>query len=278
MSLLRPPAPTPRGRSGGIRRLSLAALLLAVCLCAACTVPPAAVPNPSPDQGQVTFQELKTILDRSSATLDYGSLMQFYQIMAESHGPVAHTGQLLRRLIEKRNANPRIDQMILIFAARIIGHSHYEIPEAQAIFESILQKQKRINEWVISFVAEAIGDYIYDLPEGDKLVDFMEVQLEQVRARARQGQEYFGYHFLPPPKSAFIRNYIAGITDRLNRQSERNLYYVLIKKKWTEPQIETALKYLQAHGAPDSREKCPLLMRCLVRYRQRLPFAPGPSS
>ena len=256
----------------------LAALFLAGCLCAACTVPPAAVPNPSPDQGQVTFQELKTILDRSSATLDYGSLMQFYQIMAESHGPVAHTGQLLRRLIEKRNANPRIDQMILIFAARIIGHSHYEIPEAQAIFESILQKQKRINEWVISFVAEAIGDYIYDLPEGDKLVDFMEVQLEQVRARARQGQEYFGYHFLPPPKSAFIRNYIAGITDRLNRQSERNLYYVLIKKKWTEPQIETALKYLQAHGAPDSREKCPLLMRCLVRYRQRLPFAPGPSS
>jgi hypothetical protein len=268
-----PPAPGPKGGCTGIRRATLVVLLLVAWMSTACAVPPAATPNPpTPDKAQAAFQNLKSILDQSGDTIDYDTLMQVYQTMVQSPGPIAHTDQLLRRLIDKRNANPRIDQMILIFSARIIGHSRYEIPGAQHIFELILKKKERLNEWVISFVAEAIGDYIYDLPEGDKLVDFMDAQLERVRSRDRSGEEQFGFHFLPPPKSAFIRTYISSITDRRSRQRERNLYYVLIKQQWTEQQIETALKYLQAHGAPDSAEKCPLLMRCLMRYRHSLPF------
>ena len=210
------------------------------------------------ETGRAAFHTIQSILDKSGATVDYDTLMKIHQAMARPPHPIAHADQLLRQLIRKRNENPRIDQMILIFAAKIIGGSPHVIPGAQELLESILEQDNRINEWVISFVAEAISAYAYDLPQGDKLVDLMEAKLAQVRSIDRSREEHFGFHFLPPPKSDFIRNYISGIGERRIRQRERNLYYVMIINDLTEPQIETALKFLQAHGAPGSGENAPV--------------------
>ena len=242
---------------------------------AACTPRSETAPVPRPvnaDTGAAADHSISSILDKSGSTIDYDTLMHIYQAMAGSADPIPHTDQLLGQLIRKRNEDPRIDQMILILAARIIGRSRYAIPGAQDLFWSILKQDGRINEWVISFVAEAIDDSPYDLPQGDRLVDAMQAKLKQLRSLDRSQQEYFGYHFLPPPKSDFIRAYISGIGDRRIRQQERELYFVMIRTGLAETQIEAALKFLQTQGAPGSGERCPLLMQCLMRHRGELPF------
>ncbi len=233
---------------------------------------PTTSPIARQNQEWSTYHSIRKTLDQTGRTMDYDTLMQVHQAMAQSPHPIAQMDQLLGRLIQKRNADPRIDQMILIFAARTIGGSQHPIPNAQGLFESILQQDERVNQWVISFVAEAIGDYPWDLPRGDRLVDFMETKLAQLRSKDRSRKENFGFHFLPPPKSDFICAYINGIEEQSVRQQERNRYYMLIKSNLTEKEIEPALKYLQARGAPGSGEKCPYLMACLMRYRHQMPF------
>lgn len=218
------------------------------------------------------YLNIKSILDKDGTTIDYDNLMRIHQAMARCPHPIAQMDQLLRQLIRKHNEDPRVDQMILIFAAEIIGHSPYAIPNAQKLLESILAQDGRINEWVISFVANAIHAYAYDLPDGDMLVDNMEAKLAQIRSMDRSQEEYFGFHFLPPPKSDFIREYINGIGEQRIRQQERNRYYTMINNGLTESQIETALKFLEINGAPGSGEKCPLLMKCLIQNRNHLPF------
>ncbi len=251
--------------------------LLTAALSAACTRPQivSAPPSMTAETSLATFQtiqSIQSILDKSGATVDYDTLMKIHQAMVRPPHPIAHADQLLRQLIHKRNEDPRVDQMILIFAAKIIGASPHAIPGAQELLASILEQDNRINEWVICFVAEAIHAYVYDLPQGDKLVDLMEAKLARLRSIDRSREEYFGFHFLPPPKSDFIRDYISGIRERRIRQQERNLYYILIRNGLTETQIETASRFLKAHGAPGSGEKCPRLMQCLMRNRNRLPF------
>jgi len=253
----------------------LMAAILTLWLPAACAT--GARKTPAPQSTTVTtdlaaYLTIQSILDKDGATIDYDNLMRIHQAMVRCPRPIAQMDQLLHQLIHKRNQNPRVDQMILIFAAEIIGHSPYAVPNAQELLESILAQDGRINEWVISFVADAIHAYAYDLPNGDILVDSMEAKLAQVRSMDRSQEEYFGFHFLPPPKSDFIREYINGIGERRIRQQERNRYYAMINNGLTESQIETALKFLTINGAPGSGEKCPLLMQCLIRNRDHLPF------
>jgi hypothetical protein len=253
----------------------LMAAIFTMWLPAACATGPHKVPEPqsmTEEAGLAPDSNIKAILDKGGETIDYHNLMRIHKALVQSPHPVARMDQLLRQLIYKRNEDPRVDQMILIFVAKTIGNSPYPIPNAQDLLETILEQGDRINEWVISFVAEATQAYIYDLPQGDKLVDQMEVKLAQIRSADRSQAEYFGFHFLPPPTSAFIREYLSGIGERLIRQHERNLYYEMINEGLTEKQIETGLRFLQSHGEPGSGEKCPHLMRCLMRNRNHLPF------
>ena len=205
-------------------------------------------------------------------TIDYDTLIKVYQTLYHCQRPVAHMNQLLDQLIQKRHSDPRIDQMVLIIAAKIIGSSRYPITEAPRLFKFILQQEERLNEWVLAFVAEAVGDYLYPLPNGDELVDSINLKLDQLQSKDRSQEEHFGFHFLPPPKTEFIQNYISSIKDQRSRQNERNRYYFLIKNKLTEKQIVFALKYLQHHGAPYNQSSCEQLMECLIRHRQQLPF------
>lgn len=256
-------------------RIVTAATLLLMALPAACTT--RSIPSSSHQAGAgeadlVAYREIKASLDKDDAVIDYDTLMGVYKAMILSPRPIAHTDRLLWQLINEHNEDPRIDQMVLILAARIMGSSRYSIPGAQKLFESILDQDERINYWVLSHVAESVGDYAFGLPQGDQLADAIEAELSRLISEDRSGQEDFGRHFLPPPKSDFIRNYINEIVEQADRQSERSCYYALIRNHLTEEQIVSASKYLQTHGGPDSGERCPLLMRCILRSLDRLPF------
>ncbi len=253
----------------------LTVAVLVMVLPAACAAGPPAGPETRPltaGEDLATYQTIKSRLDKGGAGIDYDTLMQIHRIMTQSPQPIAHVDLLLRQLIAKRGEDPRLDQMILIFAAKTIGRSRYVIPGAQELFQSILGQDGRVNEWVLSFLAEAVADYPFDLPRGDKLLDAMEAKQAQLRSIDQSQEEHFGFHFLPPPRSDFIRAYISGIGERRIRQRERGLYYAMIKNGLTEGQIESALRFLQTHAIPGSGEKCPYLMQCLMHYRGRLPF------
>ena len=100
----------------------------------------------------------------------------------------------------------------------------------------------------------------------------MEAKLALVRSKDLSQKEYFGYHFLPPPKSSFIRRYIGRIDSKPIREQERSRYYALIQNNMTENEIESALKYLKLHGEPGSGADCPLLLECLIRNIRQWPF------
>lgn len=214
-----------------------------------------------------TGRMLCRTLDQAGSTIDYDTLMQIYETIGRSPGPVASLDQVLERLIQKRNPNPRIDQMILIFSAKIIGERATPIANVRDLFMAILQQESRLNEWVIAFVADGITTYPFDLADGDALVDFMEAQLARIKSKDRSDEEYFGYHFLPPPKSPFIRDYVDGIADRHLRQQERHRYYLLIVNQMDDAAIESAMRIIEQSGLPGSGARCPLLLECVVRWK-----------
>ena len=215
-------------------------------------------------QTTVGFQTYLTIYDllQNGDTIDYDTLMLVNNSINQSKHPISHIDQLLTCLINKRNDNPRIDQMILIFSAMAIGDSKFQIPNVYGIFESILQKDNRLNEWVISFVGFSIGKYPFDIPNGDILVDLLEGKLSQVTTMSISNpQESYGFHFLPPPKGDYIISYISGIQDQRSREIERASYYALVQSGLTEADIEIALKKIQKHGIPETGETCLLPMK-----------------
>ena len=218
--------------------------------------------SPSEKAAFETYLGIQDILENSGDTIDYDSLMLVYTSISQSKHPIPHIDQLLRTLMKKRNNNPRIDQMILIFSALTIGDSKFPIPNVYELFESILEKNSRVNEWVISFVAASIGKHPYDIPKGNILVDLIEERLDQVSAmNTSTSKESFGFHFLPPPKSDYIISYIRNIKEQRAREIERASYYSLIQKGFSEAEIERALKRIQKHGISGTGEKCPLPMK-----------------
>jgi hypothetical protein len=215
--------------------------------------------------GRETYVHIRNILEQSGKEIDYDTLMKTYHAMVQTRHEIPHMDRLLVSLINKRNVNPRIDQMILIFAAKALGRSHFPVPDAYGIIESILLKDDRLTEWVLAFVAEAIEVYPADIPEGDKLVDLLEEKLSMVRSASGPPKEYFGYHFLPPPKGDYIRSYIAGIQSRSLRTSERRHYYLLVEGGHAEVDIEKALRRLQSNGLSGKGEELMAPMKHLVQ-------------
>ncbi|MDY6990853.1 MAG: hypothetical protein SWQ30_22660 [Thermodesulfobacteriota bacterium] len=228
-------------------------------------------PGPAPiHAGWGIYIDIRDTLKDNGKTIDYDTLMQTYQAMVESEHEIPHIDRLLASLINKRNDNTRIDQMILIFAAKALGSSKFPVPDAYGIFEAILTKDDRLTQWVLAFVAEAIGDYAVDMPEGDKLVDLLETKLSMVVSAAGPKQEYFGSHFLPPPKGEYIRSYIANIQSLAMRTSERNHYYLLVANGYAEVDIERALRRLQSNDMPEKREHPFALMKYIMQYGDQI--------
>jgi hypothetical protein len=244
--------PARRGdflRSSGLLLLSIGWLLTACGGGSAVPVVPAAQEAPQPHLA------IRLALAKDGAFIDYDTLMAVYREMVSSPAPIPHLEELLREMIDQRNSDPRVDQMVLILAAHAIGNSQFSIPDVQALFERILdQDADRISHWVLAFVADAIGNYPIDLPGGDALVD--RVQAWQVRLESEPdvAKEYFGTHFMPPPKSRTIQTHLAGISDQRARQRERNAYYALIMNNFSENQIVAAFNYLMREGLPGSGE------------------------
>jgi hypothetical protein len=133
-----------------------------------------------------------------------------------------------------------------------------------------MNQRERINEWVIAFVAEAIEKYPFDITNGDDLMDHLEETLRQVRSRPGPAEEYFGYHFLPPPKSSHIRDYISSIADMRIREKERICYYELIGNGMTEATIEASLRTVQLNGMIDSHTEPVKPMEYLLRQQRHL--------
>jgi hypothetical protein len=252
-----------------VARPVVAAILALVGGLYACSTGPGPAPAPPSGTGKTdfaTYHKVKAALDKDGPIIDYDTLMDVYRTMVRSPRPIAHTEGLVRQLIYERNQDPRVDQMVLILAAKIMGSSRHVIPGAQKLFASILEQEDRIDPWVLSYVAEAVGDYAFDLPQGDRLADQMATLLDRIVSRDRSGKEAFGHHFLPPPRSVFVRDYINGIAAQGERQAERTRYYFLVRNNFSEERIVSALKYLQRHGAPDTGDKCRFLMQCAIRF------------
>ncbi|MEJ2155215.1 MAG: hypothetical protein P8X96_07750 [Desulfobacteraceae bacterium] len=198
--------------------------------------------------------EIHHTLTASGSEIDYDTLMQVYNTLSRSRHEIPRMDLLLGSLMDKRNDNPRVDEMILIFTAKSIGGCKYPIPHIDDLFERLLSKDERLSQWVLAFVAEAIEKYTVALQEGQRLVDLLEEKLVMVRSRPGPPKEYFGYHFLPPPKSNYIRSYIAGIKVQSLRERERRHYYLLIVNGYSESKIEKALKRLYADQMPSSED------------------------
>ncbi len=216
--------------------------------------------------GHETYLSILAILEDGDDTIDYNTLVYVYSKLTESKRPIPHMDHLLKLLINKRNGNPRVDQMILIFSARAIRNSKFPIPNIYKVFESILKMEdSRLNEWVIFYVSSAIGGYAFSIPDGDRLVDLLEERLDRIESTHPDSKEYYGFHFLPPPRSDYLRSYIEGIEEKRVREIERLSYYSLIRNNNTEIQIEAALKYIQAHGIAGTHAKSPFALKYLVQ-------------
>lgn len=217
-------------------------------------------------KAQKTFLLLDEALPRDRETIDYDTLMKIHHTIRKAEGPIPHLDDILGRLISKTNPNPRVDNIILIAAASAIGNSQYPIENAGRLIEAILDQHQRLNSWVLAYVADALGKYPVDLPDGDHLADVLEEKADYYVRQSSSSREFFGYHFLPPPKGDYIRDYLAGISEKRIRVFERNCYYLMVGHGLTEGQVETALRQVREHGLPETGEKTDRPMKSLIRH------------
>ena len=215
---------------------------------------------------------IRNILNNGGDQLSHDELPEIHGLATAAAEPIPDMEALLRRMMQQRNANPRVDQMILIFTARAIGESRFPIPNAAGLFDGLMAQESRINVWVLSFFADALARYPVDLPEGPRLVAELEALHRRVRRRYDPTREIFGFHFLPPPKTETVRRYLVGIQDQTLREVERNRYYSLIGNGITEQSVAVSLKYLERRGLADGAPICAPAMKCLMQYKDKMPF------
>lgn len=246
--------------------IGLSALfMLMICGCA--NAPVAQSPPSIDSRGRQVYEQIRKELDRAGADIDYDTIITVHETLSGTEVPVPQLDELLFDLLGKRNKDPRIDQMIVILTADIIGSSKYPIARVSELFDTILEMDDdRINNWVLSFVGDALGRYPIDLPDGDRLADLVEARVRQAAQSHDPSRERFGQHFLPPPKSALIINHIATIGDQDRREKERAAYYRLIFEQHTEEEIEAGLHYLKTHGRPGMEGKCPMPLSFLTQH------------
>ena len=207
-------------------------------------------------QANDTGAGVRAALEKTGERIDYDTLVMVHITLRQAAEPVAHMDRLLFSLLGKRNRDDRIDQMVVILTADIIGFSPYPIPNASELFRAILNSgADRLNNWVLVFVGDALGRYCVDLPDGDELATLLEERVASAHRNHDPDKEYFGQHFLPPPKSALVQNHISGIVERRNRESERNAYYFMVSRQHAPEDIEAGLYHLITRGFPGSEDK-----------------------
>lgn len=212
-----------------------------------------------------TYRDLKAALAQKKDTIDYDTLMEIHRTIRQAKEPIPHLNAIISSLITKRNPDPRVDNIILIVAAVSIGDSPYPIENAGRLFETILDQDHRLNSWVLAYVGDAIGKYPVDLPQGDHIADVLEQKVDYFVIQNAPSKEFFGYHFLPPPKSDYIREYLSGIEDQRIRVLERNCYYILVGNSLTEEKIEAALRQIRNHGISGTGGKTDRPLKYLIQ-------------
>jgi len=193
------------------------------------------------------YRQVAAILDSEHSELSYDDLQKVYNLIVAAEYCLPKLDEIITQLMGKRNPHPRVDQMILIYSARIIGSTTRRIDHVAAIFEKLIAND-RTNLWVMSSVAEALGDYFIDLEEGERLASLVEKKINMLAAReAEQKEEFYGYHFQPPPKTEMIKSMIAGTEPRKKREISR-IYYYNLRLNYSEEQIVSFLNYLDKKG------------------------------
>lgn len=248
-----------------IRNLLLA-FILAIASCSTAQQPKQQPAPSAQSLGWDAYQKVNTTLAECGPTIDYDTLWQVYREIRRSPEPIPHLNELLAAFMAKRNDNPRVDNMILIATALLMGENTYAIDDAAALFEHILNQDGRLNTWVLAYIGDALGNYPVDLPEGDRLADLLEQKVQAQLKNSRHAREFFGYHFLPPPKGDYIRSYIAGIQDRQIRVWERNCYYILANNNLSEGEIESALRRLRAEPTTDGEGNTTRPLKYLIQH------------
>ncbi len=210
-----------------------------------------------------TYQDITLLLDKEDKILSYNDLVNIFQTISASDDHIPGMEEILLRLLQERNEHPRVDQMILIVTAKLVGSSKQEITNVTRIIES-LTLNKRANMWTIGFVGEALGDYFIDLKNGDHLADMIEKKVESLIEKQKSStDEYYGFHFLPPPTTEYIKNIISHPKEQKRREATRNNYY-LLRMQNSEEQIKAYLLFLDRHGEIDTRRKIDFSMKYLL--------------
>jgi len=75
----------------------------------------------SNNPGWESYIEILDTLKDNGKTIDYNTLMHTYQAMVQTQHEIPHIDSLLVSLINKRNDNPRIDQMVLNICRQSTG-------------------------------------------------------------------------------------------------------------------------------------------------------------
>ena len=124
------------------------------------------------------------LLDKEDKFLSYNDLIKIYETITSSENHIPGMEKILLRLMNERNEHPRVDQMILIFTAKLIGSSKQEIANVSDLFKALILNE-RANLWTISSVGKALWAYFIDLEDGDHLADMIERKIESLVEKQR---------------------------------------------------------------------------------------------
>ena len=241
-------------------------MLMAGILCGCAAGGDGALSDSDNPAGRDTYIRLKAVLAQSGETLDYDAVMDIHRTLHNADGPVPQRDDIIRSLMAKRNPNPRVDNIILIVAAQAIGDSPHPINRVEALFQTLLDQDHRLNLWVLAYISDALAKYPVDLPHGDQLADVLEQKVAGFHARSRSETEFFGYHFLPPPKGDLIRRYLEEIKDTQKRVAERISYYTLVGNGLTEDAIATAFRRLDTQARKEGRDGIDRPLKYLLQH------------
>lgn len=263
-----------------LSRIGMLITFFIVFISIGCTVGMKSASTPKPignDYDGQAYDGIKAMLGEGDDTIDYDTLLSVHGEMVQNQDRIPHSDELLSELMGKKNENPRVDNMIFILTADIIGSRQEPLDDVYGLFETMLKQDHRLNLWVLSYIGDAIGRYCHDIPEGDRLADLLEKKVAIHASGNLPSREFFGNHFLPPPQSPNIIEYIAGIEDQQTRERERSCYYVLIRNKWSEANIEKALRQLQTAGLPDTGKRITRPFKYLIQYPDQFQNSSAPA-
>lgn len=208
------------------------------------------------------YHDLMWLLDNEGKVISYADLLTIYNTITTTENHIPHIDEVLSRLLAERNEHPRVDQMILIITAKLIGTSKQEIPNVSVLLKALIL-DTRTNLWTAGFAAEALGSYYIDLEDGELLADMVDGKIDSLIEKERgTPAEFYGYHFLPPPTTEYIQNIISHPKEQKRRESTR-LYYYALRMQYSEDQIKEYLLFLDKHGQIDTKEKIDFTMKYL---------------